>query len=252
MKRSPQRKAALRRTASASERLQDRNRKQRRNLFLERLEDRSLLATMLWSGLGANQNVSTPANWVGNVAPQQDDSLVFPAGIANKSATFDPASAARYRTITISDGYTLGGSNAITLLEGVTFNSSSASATVSVPLTLGAAASIYSANVTNSVTGDPKLNLAGNLDLGLGQTLTTDGKGDINITGIVSGTGGSGITKLGDGTLILGGPNTFEGALNVNQGAVRVTNAGGLGSTAGGTFVSTGAAVQFQGTLGAS
>ena len=47
MKRSPLRKVATRRTASASDRLQDRNRKQRRNMFLERLEDRSLMATML-------------------------------------------------------------------------------------------------------------------------------------------------------------------------------------------------------------
>src|SRR6478672_3708692 len=87
MKRSPQRKAALRRTSSASERLQDRNRKQRRNYFLERLEDRSLMATMIWSGAGADLKFSTAANWVGNVAPQQDDSLVFPLGVTNKGTT---------------------------------------------------------------------------------------------------------------------------------------------------------------------
>src|SRR4029453_1205079 len=148
MKRSPQRKAALRRSASASERLQDRNRKQRRNLFLERLEDRSLLATLIWQG-GSGQNMSAAANWVGNVAPQQDDSLVFPIS-ANKAVTNDLADGTRFRTITISDGYTISGTNKITLLEGVTFNGAGAAggnATVSVPLTLGASASIYSANV---------------------------------------------------------------------------------------------------------
>src|SRR5437868_2889689 len=102
MKRSPQRKAATRRTASASERLQDRNRKQRRNMFLEKLEDRSLLATLIWQGTGGNANVSTPGNWIGNVAPQQDDSLVFPTG-TNLSAAFDSAAPTRYRGITISD-----------------------------------------------------------------------------------------------------------------------------------------------------
>src|SRR4051794_12208652 len=92
MKRSPQRKAALRRTTTTAARLQDRNRKKRRNFFLERLEDRSLMAALYWTGGGANANVSSPLNWVtnngiGNVAPQQDDSLFFPAGITNKSVT---------------------------------------------------------------------------------------------------------------------------------------------------------------------
>src|SRR4051812_29377066 len=145
MKRSPQRKAALRRTASASERLQDRNRKQRRNYFLERLEDRSLLATMFWQG-GSGSNLSTAANWVGNVAPQQDDSLVFPqiANAANRTGlNNDFAVGTRFRSITISDAYTLTNGNSITLIDGVTFNAASGNtAQVNIPLTLGASASI--------------------------------------------------------------------------------------------------------------
>jgi autotransporter-associated beta strand protein len=246
MKRSPQRKAATRRTASASARLQDRSRKQRRNFFLERLEDRSLLATMIWQG-GSGQNMSTAANWIGGVAPQQDDNLVFPIS-ANKSITNDFAAGTRFRSITISDGagggYNISG-NSITLLEGVTFNASGGSATVSVPLTLGASASIF------STTFGAKLTLSGELELGNQQTLTTDGKGDIDVTGVIKGTGGSGITKLGDGTLTLGGPNTsantFDGVVNVNQGSILVTKDSGLGSTAGGTIVGTGASVQVSG-----
>src|SRR6185312_14581955 len=110
----------------------------------------------------------------------------------------------------------------------------------------GASASIYSANLGAT------LNLTGNLDLGVGQTLTTDGKGNIDVTGVISGTTGSGISKLGDGTLIVEGANTFDGTVNVNQGVVRVKNAAGLGSNAGATFVNTGAAVQFQGNFGAT
>src|SRR5437588_221283 len=123
MKRSPLRKTSTRRTASASERLQDRNRKQRRHIFLERLEDRSLLATMYWQG-GSGNNLSTATNWVGNVAPQQDDSLVFPAG-RPLSVNFDAASPTRFRSITVSDAYTLAGGNSITLIEGVTMNAAS-------------------------------------------------------------------------------------------------------------------------------
>src|SRR6478609_6741086 len=121
MKRSPLRKVATRRTASASDRLQDRNRKQRRNMFLERLEDRSLMATMLWQG-GHSQNLSDPLNWVGNAAPLQDDSLVFQAG-QPLAVTNDYADGARFRSITISDGYNISGSHRISLLEGVNYNS---------------------------------------------------------------------------------------------------------------------------------
>src|SRR3954463_15114974 len=129
MKRSPLRKVATRRTASASERLQDRNRKQRRNMFLERLEDRSLMASMIWSGQSTvDSNWTTGANWVGGVAPQQDDSLVFPLGAARQSNTDDFAAGTRFRSITISDGYTLGGTRQLTLLEGVTMNGASQTA----------------------------------------------------------------------------------------------------------------------------
>src|SRR5687767_6500522 len=104
MKRSPQRKAAVRRSASSAARLQDRQRKQRRNFFLERLEDRSLMATLIWQG-GPSQNISDPRNWAGGLAPQQDDTLVFPAGVVagNRSATFDSAAPTRFRAITISE-----------------------------------------------------------------------------------------------------------------------------------------------------
>src|SRR5258706_1719284 len=86
MKRSPQRRALLqRRTSSSSARLQDRQRKQQRAFFLERLEDRSLLSTMIWTGIDATRNPvdvtkrnwSDSANWLGNVAPQAGVNLIF-------------------------------------------------------------------------------------------------------------------------------------------------------------------------------
>src|SRR4051794_12563061 len=103
MKSSPQRKARFRRTASVVARLQDRSRRRLRNLFLERLEERSLLATLIWQG-GSGQNVSTPANWVGNVTPAPNDSLIFPAGL-NTSVTNDMPAGTRFRSVTISDAY---------------------------------------------------------------------------------------------------------------------------------------------------
>ena len=72
---------------------------------MERLEDRSLLATLVWQG-GSGLNMSTAANWVGNVAPSQDDTLIFPAS-ANTSVINDLAVGTRFRSITISGAYTL-------------------------------------------------------------------------------------------------------------------------------------------------
>lgn len=66
---------------------------------------------------------------------------------------------------------------------------------------------------------------------------------------MISGTGGSGITKLGDGTLILGGSNTFDGLVQASQGVIRVTNSSGLGATTGGTVVGTGAALHVSGNI---
>jgi autotransporter-associated beta strand protein len=52
---------------------------------------------------------------------------------------------------------------------------------------------------------------------------------------------GSGITKIGAGTLALGGNNAFGGPVNIGNGILRVDHDNGLGSTANGTTVSNGA-----------
>jgi autotransporter-associated beta strand protein len=52
---------------------------------------------------------------------------------------------------------------------------------------------------------------------------------------------GSGITKLGAGTLALGGNNAFGGPVNVGNGILRVDHDNGLGTIGSGTMVSNGA-----------
>ncbi len=46
-----------------------RERQQRRSLFMEALEDRSLMAVMTWDGGGGDNNWLTAANWKGDFAP---------------------------------------------------------------------------------------------------------------------------------------------------------------------------------------
>ncbi|MBL8826810.1 MAG: hypothetical protein JNM18_07465, partial [Planctomycetaceae bacterium] len=56
-------------------------RRETTNLFhrsiLEALEPKVMLAVRVWDGGGADDNLSTAANWVGDVAPVMDDDLNF-------------------------------------------------------------------------------------------------------------------------------------------------------------------------------
>src|SRR5436190_20591813 len=61
----------------------------RHALFVTRLEDRTAPAVATWDGGGADNKWTTPANWVGDVAPQAGDDLVFPAGARRRTNVND-------------------------------------------------------------------------------------------------------------------------------------------------------------------
>src|SRR5207249_4507436 len=71
-------------------------------LAVEILEDRISPSIRIWSGAGADANWSTKENWVGNVAPQQDDNLVFQTGALQLANNDDFAAGTRFRSVTIS------------------------------------------------------------------------------------------------------------------------------------------------------
>src|SRR5262245_47938719 len=70
----------------------------RTRLQLAVLEDRISPAVRVWTGLGADANWSTPANWAGAVAPQADDNLVFGAGGLQHTNVNDFAGGTRFRS----------------------------------------------------------------------------------------------------------------------------------------------------------
>src|SRR5262249_38768001 len=191
---------------------------------------------------GANANWSTAANWAGAVAPQAEDSLLFPAGASQLTNTDDFGAGTRFRSVTISDpGYSVSGANSISLLEGLVYNAPAAgSALFNVPIALGAGQTFYSANAGARIR-------LGALDLSNLQTLTLDGRGDFEVQGVVTGTGG--ITKLGDGSLILSGNNTFDGLVTLTQGTLNLRHGNALGSTNAGTVAGLGTSIQLQGGI---
>ena len=197
-------------------------------------------AVRVWDGGGSDSLWSNPLNWINDVLPQQDDNLLFPTGVTNKTAINDFAAGSRFRSVTISDAsYQISG-NAITLLCGLVYNATGSGATFSLPIILGAAQTFFSANIDASIT-------LGDLDLANLQLLTFEGRGNIDVEGTVTGTGG--ITKNGDGTLVLGKNNLFQGLVTLNQGTINLRANNALGSTDAGTIATYGTAIQLQGNI---
>ena len=79
-------------------------------------------------------------------------------------------------------------------------------------------------------------------DVTIGQALLHSGIGGDNATD-------GGLTKSGNGTLTLGGVNTYTGATAVNVGTLSLTNGNALGTTAAGTTVANGATLALSGGI---
>lgn len=165
-------------------------------------------ADATWDGGGADTNWQTADNWNPNGTPANDGTarLIFtgstrPSTTNNFTAdttfngfTFDAAAAA----------FTLAG-NAVTLGGNIGFSGNPTAArthTISLPLTV---------NATRSIT--------------------TETNGSVTVSGIVSGSGG--LSKAGNGTLLLSGANTFAGGVTLNAGRLNLNHATALGAATG-------------------
>ncbi|WP_425614644.1 autotransporter-associated beta strand repeat-containing protein [Anatilimnocola sp. NA78] len=219
----------------------------RRRLFLEQLEERSLLAVMVWDG-SASADWSNAQNWAGNVAPTTGDDLVFPAGAATTTNN-NLAPGTRFNTILIQgNGYNITG-NAIELYGGLTANNVSGTNTYGLSTTLVNAQTFMSANslATLNVTGSINTaNLLGTTNIFASSALTLDGSGALSISGSIVGSGS--LSKLGSGTATLSGANSYEGLTDVRQGVLVANNNSALGSaTTGSTLVAAGASLHVAG-----
>src|SRR5207302_4054644 len=86
----------------------------RQTLRFLRLESRLAPAIATWDGGGADNHWTTAANWVGDVAPQAGDDLVFPAGAARLTNDNDFTFNTPFHSVAITgSGYTLLGSSVV-------------------------------------------------------------------------------------------------------------------------------------------
>src|SRR5262245_26054537 len=91
-------------------------------LRFDHLETRIAPAVATWDAGGADNNWTNAANWVGDVAPQAGDDLVFPAGAVRLVSANDFPTGTAFRSIAIQvPAYQLTG-NAVALAAGLTVN----------------------------------------------------------------------------------------------------------------------------------
>lgn len=196
----------------------------------ESLEARRVLATLTWIG-GTDGNWSTAANWDTATVPTTGDALIFPAG-ASHLANTDDLAGLTVSSITFngaSGGYTLAGTNALTVSAGINASNTAGTNTISLPLVLGGSQSF-------TVAGGAQLDVGGTI--GGTSALTKDGLGTLDLSGTNTYAGGTTIvdgTLLADGTIgsvilsggTLGGIGT-TGTITATNGSISPGNGPGV------------------------
>ena len=204
-------------------------------------------AVKVWIGAGADANWSTPANWLGNVAPVNTDDLQF--SLSNKLVNNNDVGAfIGYNSLAFNGtagAFTLGG-DAIVLGPGGITNNSVNLQTLSFndfnPL-LGGLGHVVS-QTWNAASGD--LSITANSTFLVSHTLTIDGGFNTSISGAINQIGGQAgtLVKNGTGTLTLGGANSYSGGTTISGGTVKVSNDNNLGAAAGGITFNNNATLQ--------
>jgi|GEM_PF-4167335 len=147
----------------------------------------------------------------------------------------------------------LGAANALPSMTGLTINTGATLAMSTFNSSVGSLAMTQGA----ITTGGGVLTLGGNVTTNAAGASSTIGSGlnlggalrtftiangaaatDLNITGVVSGTGTSGIVKAGAGTLQLSNANTYAGTTAINAGTLQLGSNAALPSTTAVTIAS--------------
>lgn len=140
----------------------------------------------------------------------------------------------------VASGATLALTNNITVTEGqftlrgAGVGGGGALRNVSGDNVLAAAVTLGASTAFNADSGS--LAVTGQMNLGSG-SLTTEGAGNITLSGALTNSGG--ITHAGPGTLTLGGTaaNSFSGTLAVQDGTVALAKTAGVNAIGGGAVV---------------
>ena len=230
-----------------------------RSFRIEQLEERALLATIVW-GNAAGGNWNVPANWVGNAVPQANDDVVIPDLAGTPTITFNTGTIS-LKSLSLRENFVIaGGTFSATTISHIagTFNltggtlSSGALAVGTANVTVGAtfgnvtiangATLNLASNASVIVNPSSTLTIAGAANLGVSSTLTlrqtifnTSSQLIVSNQGVVTATGTT-INKSGnfsertniivnDGGRLVASDSTFS-ASSMQLGNNVVFNAG--------------------------
>jgi autotransporter-associated beta strand protein len=178
--------------------------------------------TRTWDGGGTDNNWTTAANWVGDVAPVAGDRLVF-AGSTQTASFNDFADGTVFQSIVFQNGgFSLSG-HAVTLDPqggGVAIDNVLGDNSVALPLTLAPGA-------TGTLVEDGTLQIgAGGItgDVIDNSALAFNCSSSLVYAGNISGPGS--VTQEGSGRLVLTGTgSSYTGVTNVQSGALEIDGA---------------------------
>jgi hypothetical protein len=183
---------------------------------------RAIVVGCSWNG-SVNANWSTTGNWNSGCSgaggiPGTGDTLTFPTGASNTTMTDDlPAISLNSLKFTSTLGYTLNGSNTISLTSGIDVQGGNQ--IINTPL------AVLNAGVIFHVAAASSLTLGGTLNLGthdLSATVDTSaGVTGMQILNTANGSGAAKISKNGTGDLKFGGDDhssIFD--IDVNTGSI--------------------------------
>src|SRR6202008_1571310 len=144
--------------------------------------------TRNWTGLGGNNNWSTPNNWSPVGAPAAGDSLVGPLGGSPLTMVNDlPPTVLGY--VLLSDAYTLSG-NAVHVSQSISSN-----AAITAPIVAEASISASASHLAQIDPNGQAVQAAGTIGQLTGTGTITFGSGPVTLTGTHSFSG-----TINDGT----------------------------------------------------
>lgn len=181
-----------------------------------------------WNGAGDGISLSSAANWSLSSSPATL-SVLFDASATPGSTNLTVDSAltlrgALFKASTSTQGFTISGTNTLTLASVGLRNESTATQTFNVPIALSDSQNWEAAN------GNLLIN--GNVDTTSGaHLLVVGGAHDTTLNGVISGAGA--LAKDDTGTLTLNAANTYSGKTWIHNGTLKL----GTGSLPTGTEV---------------
>ncbi len=186
--------------------------------------------TRVWDGGGAAPGFSIAANWVGDVAPQDGDSILFPTGLASPDNVATNDLVIRFNQLLCASngaGMTLRG-NPLFLAGGIIATQASGALVVFNSISFIGSADIQ--------TAGGNVVLSGSITNGGADLIISGGSGRVEIGGVLSGDGGL-VVNSGGGAQLFNG-NIYQGTTRLLRGGVTISAPGSLGdATSGPTFV---------------